>query len=139
MLCINRKFNISTGHRILSGDKNNKCKTPHGHNYEITLGLTIPDNYYIDATIIKQIFGTWLEKQWDHTFIFDIEDYVMINIWEQIHGIKKAFILPYPPTVENLAKYLALEVVPILFKDHDIILNYVKVQETKNIFAIFKK
>lgn len=138
-----RKFHICAGHRVLNHES--KCKHYHGHNYTIYAEAKCEEldsiGRVIDFSEIKRILGTWLEDNWDHGFICNIEDTEAIEIFSNaVSSVdQKLYVMPYNPTAENMAKYLVEEICPDLFEDGGIVITKITVHETDNCSAAYTK
>lgn len=57
----------------------------------------------VDFSVIKEVVGGWLDRNWDHGFIAQADDPLVpwLDETEQ-----KVFVVPSPPTAENLATYV---------------------------------
>jgi 6-pyruvoyltetrahydropterin/6-carboxytetrahydropterin synthase len=104
MVTITRRLEIDAGHRLLEHE--GKCKNYHGHRYVFEVTVTAPEldsvGRVIDFSVVKEGFGGWLDKYWDHGMILESEDPLFIVLDRM--GMK-CFALPTPPTAENLAGY----------------------------------
>lgn len=100
-ITVYRKAHFNAAHRLYrkdwSEEKNNavfgKCSNPnyHGHNYDLTVGLTgeiDPETgYLIDLKILKDIIYEEVEQPFDHKNLnLDVPEFENLN-----------------PTVENIA------------------------------------
>lgn len=117
-----RELHFSAGHRVVGHEGH--CRHPHGHNYEVWVharSIAGLDNIgrVIDFGVIKSVIGSWIDQYWDHAFIFWKEDKAMrqsLDLFDDLetggNRTTKKYSLPYNPTAENLAKYLAEQVAP---------------------------
>lgn len=98
------------GHRLK--DHAGKCRHLHGHNYSATLTFEGPNDgpvgVVIDFADIKKHVSAWLDAWWDHAFILAADDAEAIKAISQVAG-SPIFLMPYPPSAENLARYLIAE------------------------------
>lgn len=83
----------------------------------------------IDFGDIKRIVGGWIDANWDHSFIVNREDTVMLEFLAQ-QG-QRHFACDFEPSAENLALYL-LEKAGELLKDRNIRVTRVRFHETPN-------
>jgi len=142
-----RYHDISCGHRVVGHE--GKCQHLHGHNYRIYFACVAGslrvelDNCeldgvgrVIDFSVIKTLLCDWLEEKWDHKFL----------VWDQdpLRGIlqtadsRGVVVVPFNPTAENIAEYLATTVGPLQLKDTGITLDRVVVEETRKCSAFYE-
>jgi len=104
----------------------------------IEVTVTAPDldklGRIVDFSVLKDRFGSWLEKEWDHGFLYwaaDTELYLIFN--EGPLSKYKSFKLPYNPTAENLSRYLLEHSEDILgWTNRELRVSKVVVWETEN-------
>lgn len=145
MITCTRRLCFSAGHRVLGHE--GKCKHIHGHNYEVYITAVNKSVNFseafrkldaigrvIDFGVLKHKIGNWIEQNWDHGTILFSEDGDAIKALASLTD-QKLFMLPYNTTAENIAKYLLEELCPSLFKDSDIEITKVVVNETENCSA----
>lgn len=135
MITCTRRLQFCAGHRVLGHE--NKCAQPHGHNYVVRItaesaGLDALGRV-IDFGVLKDYFGTWIDRQWDHGFIIHKDDIVMFEALQQMGA--KVFVMPYNPTAENIARYLCEAA--ILPKSIPVRVIRVEVEETENCHAAY--
>jgi 6-pyruvoyltetrahydropterin/6-carboxytetrahydropterin synthase len=130
-----RRFQFCAGHRVMGHE--NKCAHLHGHNYVALVtahAQTDSVGRVIDFSVMKERLGSWIDDHWDHGFILHEQDaeaekalgYMTPNGRDQ-----KIHRLPYNPTAENMARYLAEVVFPTVMPDH-IDCTHVELWETEN-------
>lgn len=87
---IGKKFTFEAGHRLLALPPEHKCGRQHGHSYEVEILLTAPTleepGFVTDFGALVP-FKKFLDTELDHR-----------NLHE---------ILPFEPTSERLAQFLA--------------------------------
>lgn len=107
---VRRKFAFDAGHRI--ANHQGQCRHLHGHRYvmELTLaGLLEADErasdygMVLDFGAIKTIAHAAVIDRWDHAFLVDSRDDVVVNFLKTLPD-HKTVILDGPPTAEWLAK-----------------------------------
>ena len=98
---ITRRLEIDAGHRLQKHES--KCRHVHGHRYvfEVTCAADELDEVgrVIDFSVVKEKVGGWLDEALDHGFIVERSD----PIAEMLAPITKLYVMPSPPTAENLA------------------------------------
>ena len=137
MIKVTREFSFSSAHRLFQHE--GKCSRLHGHNYKLTVSLTSIDGSLdslgriIDFSKIKELVGTWLDKNWDHKTILYEGDRDLINSLAAYRD--DIFIAPFNPTAENMALYLYKDVLPDLVRGLGIELQKVILYETDSCSA----
>ncbi len=103
---ITRQFQVDYGHRLQGHE--GKCKHVHGHRgvFEFTFDAPQLDKLgrVVDFGVVKELIGTWLDTNWDHAFIAGDKDVEVID-WLHSMGMC-CYVLPAPPTIENLVLHL---------------------------------
>src|SRR5262245_38298545 len=125
-----RRLEFDAGHRLWHHE--GKCKNVHGHRYavEVTLIAPLDDvGRVLDFQVVKDLLGTWIDRQWDHAFLY--EDGDPVGEMLMILG-SRAAVLPFPPSAENLALHLGRVVCPSLFDGTCVEVIAVAVYETPN-------
>ena len=116
-------------------DHEEKCVSLHGHNYEAVFhatGETLDSvGRIIDFGVLKQKLGSWLDENWDHAMILSEHDNQVIEALQGLPG-QRLYLLPYNPTVENMATYLLREVSPKLLEGTGVKIVRVGLRETPN-------
>lgn len=133
-----RKISFAYGHRVM--DHESKCASLHGHNGIIWIHATPIQGLdslgrVIDFSVLKNIFGGWIEKYWDHTMILYEKDQVTLKLLRQVPSFKEIFILDTNPTAENMAAFLLKEICPKILNNRGIIVEKIIFYETENCFA----
>lgn len=132
-----RKIHFCAGHRVLGHE--NKCATPHGHNYNVYITAEAEEldtvGRVIDFSILKEKIGGWIDHYWDHTFLVFEEDTTLIAALQSVPAHKSHFVCSFNPTAENMAEYLLNVVGPKLLVGTNVQLTKVVVEETENCSA----
>lgn len=132
-----RRLQFCAGHRVMGHE--NKCAHPHGHNYivHITADALALDSIgrVIDFSALKAHFGRFIEECWDHGFLIHKEDVALHEFLTQ-QGFK-CFVMPYNPTAENIAHFLATEVAGTMDHALNVRVTRVVVEETENCNASY--
>lgn len=146
-----RRLTFCAGHRVYGHES--KCSNMHGHNYVVYITAEMPAikgtdtlsepgkalfteakldglGRVVDFSVLKNVFGAWIDQYWDHGFILYEKDPLRFS---EIFG--KLFILPYNPTAENLARYLLEQVAQKIPIYYGIIITKVVIEETENCTA----
>lgn len=134
-----RRFRIDTMHRVLG---HSKCSAIHGHSWfvEVTVTSTNLDNLgmILDFGKIKDILGSWLDKNWDHTSILHKNDPLIIELDERqksaVFITKPPYLIDCNPTSENLASHF-YKVAEDLLKSYPIKILNVRIYETPNCWS----
>jgi len=117
-----------------------KCATLHGHRYaaEVTCEADALDKVgrVIDFGAVKEIVGSWIDREWDHTTLVNYRDDALILFCaaEEASGKRAAFIFDGEPTAENIAKELH-RVASALLQPRGVRVTRVRVYETPNCWA----
>ena len=112
-MTIMRRVKFNAAHRLFRHE--GKCQFFHGHNYFADFYVTGPETdavgRIIDFAQLKSLLKGWIDENWDHGFLLNIEDENGLNAIRMVEPTKY-FVLPYNPTAENMARYLLEEVCP---------------------------
>lgn len=131
-----RRIEFDAAHRVQGHE--GKCKNLHGHRYviEATFSASTLDNLgrVIDFGVIKERLGAWIDDNWDHTTILFDKDQALGKAISN-ETSQNIFYLPTNPTAENMAEYLIHSICPLLFKEHGIICQRLRLYETPNCYA----
>lgn len=144
-----RYHDISCGHRVVGHES--KCAFLHGHNYRVYFTCLAEEldsvGRVIDFSVIKARLCMWLEDNWDHKFLAWTSDRMMRNIntvliecadeHEQSTFCDSIVWVPFNPTAENIARYLAMVVGPKQLEGTGVQLITVRVEETRKCSASF--
>ena len=81
MYLVRIETTFDSGHRLL--DYDGKCAFPHGHTYraEVFLESDILDaqGLVFDFTELKHRVKSWIDDNWDHSFLLNSRDTELIN------------------------------------------------------------
>ena len=103
-----RKLWFCAGHRVVGHE--NKCANVHGHNFTLWIHAKADKldtvGRVIDFSILKEKVGTWIDENWDHTFLMNREDTLLMPIKDQLCVNKEVFVCDFNPTAENMASFL---------------------------------
>lgn len=152
-LTCTRRLQFCMGHRVWKHES--KCANLHGHNYVILLTARMRTtqasvdqllNYkyqlddigrVVDFSVLKQKFEPWIDKHWDHGFIYyelDRQTHSILNSEPAI--THKRWKAPFNPTAEEIAHWVLYTLGPQLLADTDVELCSVKLYETENCYAL---
>jgi 6-pyruvoyltetrahydropterin/6-carboxytetrahydropterin synthase len=93
-----RKF--CAAHRLLHDDS--PCHNIHGHNYTAEIVVSVQhllNGFVLHADRVKEV----VDNKFDHKLIMHVKDPLQENLSYDIAVVA----VPYEPTVENLAKWIA--------------------------------
>ena len=131
-----RYHDFCAGHRVVGHE--HKCRHLHGHNYRVHFYCTAQalDNVgrVIDFSVIDQLLCQWLENHWDHRLLLWEQD-ELLSALQAIDN--KVIAVPFNPTAENMAAFLAQEIAPKQLLGTGVIVQKVIVEETRKCSAIF--
>lgn len=132
-----RYHDFCAGHRVYGHES--KCAHLHGHNYRVHFHCEADDldavGRVIDFSAIKEHLCEWLEEKWDHRFLVYCDDPLKSYLMDLD---KTVTVVPFNPTAENMAKYLATVIAPDRLKDTGIVVTKVVVEETRKCFAEYE-
>jgi len=136
MITCTRKIEFDSAHRLTNHE--GKCRFLHGHRYVVEATFMANEldeiGQVIDFSVIKNVLGTWINKNLDHNTILCIDDK---NLGDEITKIthQKIYYMEQNPTAENIAKHLLYDICPQLFANYPIKCIAIKVHETPNCCA----
>ena len=129
-----KRIHFCAGHRLK--DHGGKCEHFHGHNYTVDVYVTGDHmdeiGRVMDFAELNDLFKGWIDEHWDHGFLLHEDDENGIEAIQSVHPCK-AYVLPYNPTAENMARYLLEHVSPKLLEnmeDYDVSVAKIVVWET---------
>lgn len=129
-----RKIHFCAGHRVHGHES--KCSNLHGHNYVLWVYASAESldslGRVIDFSVLKEKVDTWVQLNWDHTFLVFEKDKELLALEPQIEKKKPWFICPFNPTAENMASYLLREIIPELLKGTGVSVSRLVLYETEN-------
>lgn len=132
-----RQLHFCAGHRVLGHE--GKCASPHGHNYDVWVTAQAESldclGRVVDFSVLKERVGGWIDLHWDHTFLVYEIDREVIDGLALMGGHKPAFLCPFNPTAENIARYLLEVVCPEVLSGTGVVVTKIVVHETKNCSA----
>ncbi len=137
MITCTRKIEFDAAHRVMNHES--ICKMLHGHRYvlEATFVADKLDDLgrVIDFGIIRDFLKNWINDNWDHNTILNIDDQDLGNaIASKVLG-QRVYYMNCNPTAENMAEYLFSEICPKLFSAYNVRCLRIKIFETPNCSA----
>ncbi len=132
---IMKRIRFCAGHRLL--DHGGACENLHGHNYVAEIFVTGEQTdsigRLVDFGVINGLFKSWIDAHWDHAMLVWEADTAAIAALRSVQP-NRIYVMPWNPTAENMALYLATRVGPRLLQqipDYDIRLSRVVIWETE--------
>lgn len=132
-----RRLQFCAGHRLI--DHEGPCKHVHGHNYVVFItaerdGTPVdPIGRVIDFSVLKERVNEWIAEYWDHKFICNIEDTVLITwMTQQAYPL---YAMQTNPTAEHMAALLLNVCNKHLFRNAPIVVTKIVLWETENCYA----
>ncbi|MGI9515633.1 MAG: 6-pyruvoyl trahydropterin synthase family protein [Pirellulaceae bacterium] len=134
-ITIMKRIAFNAGHRLMN--HGGRCENLHGHNYVAEIFVTAPETdelgRVVDFAVVKGLFKTWIDENWDHAMILAEQD---DNAIKAIRSVEphRLYLLPWNPTAENMARYLLERVAPQLVArvvDYEIVVSKVVMWETE--------
>lgn len=149
------------GHRVAGHE--NKCASLHGHNYRVHFTVAAARAVELDSLgrVLDfagvKVLCDWLEKNWDHKFIYWEEDRIIRTMHATLdrisatanrlitnqsvvddyyHASKNFVTVSFNPTAENMAIYLGTQIAPI-WLPADVQCVSVRVEETRKCSAVW--
>lgn len=132
-----RRIQFCAGHRVLGHE--NKCARVHGHNYVVLIeaaGALDAIGRVIDFSVLKDLCGGWIEREWDHKFLVFSEDKDLVTILGAGATQEGLVIVPFNPTAEKMAEFLRFRFQSLLdLAGSEVDIKSVTLWETENCFA----
>ena len=144
MMYITRQHTISAAHRLF--EYGGRCERLHGHNYKICLTLAAASlnelGMVLDFGDVKKLLFSALDEAWDHKTLLFSKDPLFLAL-EPILQDGSLCPVPFNPTAENMAAYLATTFFPELLRsagiDAQVCVHAVTVYETDNNCATWQR
>lgn len=138
MITCSRRIQFCAGHRVLGHES--KCANMHGHNYVAWIHAVAPSldqvGRVIDFSVLKEKIGGWIDRYWDHTFLVNQADHeVRAAIANVKTSNKFAYVCPFNPTAEEMARYLLTVICPRELAGTGVTVTRVEIYETENCMA----
>lgn len=143
-MLISKEIWWDMGHRV--PNHKSKCRNLHGHRYKaeiIMVGDVVWEKWVsdewmvIDFSDIKTIANWYVDREWDHGYMFMQWD--EIGILAQSLGMRTIEV-SFVPTAENIAKHLFDVLLP-MFEDvywTNLRLDSIKLRETPTSYVLYQ-
>ncbi len=138
-ISIMKRIRFCAGHRLLH--HGGPCENLHGHNYVAEIHVTGEQvdaiGRIIDFSVVNRLFKSWIDQNWDHGMLVWQSDTAAIEALRSVQP-NRVYVMPWNPTAENMARYLAENIGPDLLAqipDYDVRLRKVVIWETENCCA----
>ncbi|MGE3268867.1 MAG: 6-pyruvoyl tetrahydropterin synthase family protein [Chloroflexota bacterium] len=99
---------FDAGHRLL--DYVGKCASPHGHTFTAEIHITSHDlnavGLIVDFGDVKTPLKRWIDEHWDHGFLLNDRDAVMIRALSDVPEAKQYLFAGTNPSAEVMAREL---------------------------------
>ena len=132
-----RRIQFCAGHRVHNHES--KCANWHGHNYVAFFHARVNEldsiGRVIDFSSLKEKIGGWVDKNWDHGFLYFIHDKVSSSVFSNELNSMKKFECLFNPTAENMADHLLNIVCPKVLEGTNVQIFKVVLWETENCFV----
>lgn len=139
-----RNIQFDAGHRVFKHQ--GKCKNLHGHRYSVDITVSAESlnelGMIADFSCLKELCGGWIDKNWDHKFLYYERDSEISTVLNGFHGrsefkdFSSSFVkLEFNPTAENMSVFL-LEKFQKLLSPQNIKVMSVLVRETPNCWSL---
>ncbi len=113
MIHITCRHSIAIAHRIFEYD--GSCERLHGHNYHIEIGISAGAldslGMIADFRVVKKTLYQALDETWDHRTLLYDKDPLCAPL-QKILTDGSVCPVPFNPTAENMAAYLATNLFP---------------------------
>ncbi|MDO4839463.1 MAG: 6-carboxytetrahydropterin synthase [Desulfovibrionaceae bacterium] len=113
MIHITCRHSIAIAHRIFEYD--GSCERLHGHNYRIEIGISAGAldslGMIADFRVVKKTLYQALDEAWDHRTLLQDKDPLCASL-QKILTDGSVCPVPFNPTAENMAAYLATSLFP---------------------------
>ncbi len=141
VITISRRFEWDAAHRIPGHE--GACKAIHGHRYVAEVEVSGPQmdalGRIVDFGVLKTVVGAWIDGNFDHTAVFSRADPQVAAIADLNAAMgRPVYWLDGAPTAEGLVEELA-RVIPDLLAPHGITLEAIKLWETPNCWALWRR
>ncbi len=103
------RHNLEMAHRFWWATNSPKCRSIHGHSWQIILTLQSPgldeQGMVIEFGRLKKEWRAWLDQHLDHALVLNQAD-PLVPVLQATAPELRIFTLPTDPTTECLAEFL---------------------------------
>ena len=111
MYVVRIEIAFDAGHRLLG--YRGKCAFPHGHSYRAEVLVTKQEldelGLAVDFTNLKAGLKSWIDEHWDHGFLANDRDEVLVRGLRELPECKLYLFKGTNPTAEVIARELFCE------------------------------
>ena len=116
-ITISKRIRFCAGHRLMN--HGGACENLHGHNYVTEIHVTGDEidsiGRIVDFSVINGLFKSWIDQNWDHAMLVWEADTQAIEALRMVQP-NRVYVMPWNPTAENMARYLAERIGPALLE-----------------------
>lgn len=130
------RHNLEMAHRFYQAENSPKCRSIHGHSWQIILTLRAPQlnpqAMVIEFGELKRVWRAWLNQHLDHALLLHEAD-PFVKLLQANDPDIRLFTLPTDPTTESLAEFLyhqAGRILTELNADPEIQVERIRIEET---------
>ncbi len=130
------RHNLEMAHRFWLAQNSPKCRSIHGHSWQVILTLSAPSlddqGMVIEFGHLKQQWRSWLDCYLDHALVLHHDDPLYPILQAQAPELR-LFTLPTDPTTESLAAYLCIQAKELLISQRarpEIQVERIRIEET---------
>jgi 6-pyruvoyltetrahydropterin/6-carboxytetrahydropterin synthase len=130
------KHNAEAAHRFFQGSCSPKCRSIHGHRWQITLTLKAEEldeqGMILEFGKLKATWRGWLDTHLDHALMLHQADPVASAV-RAVEPTMRLFLTPGDPTTEAIARLLfeqAQKMLETLTSSDRVQVERVRVEET---------
>lgn len=103
------RHNLEMAHRFWQAENSPKCRSIHGHSWQIILALRSPQldpqGMVIEFGQLKLCWRAWLDHHLDHALLLNAAD-PLVKLLQASDPNLRVFTLSTDPTTECLAEFL---------------------------------
>ncbi|MDS3861465.1 6-carboxytetrahydropterin synthase [Thermosynechococcaceae cyanobacterium BACA0444] len=130
------RHNLEMAHRFYQAENSPKCRSIHGHSWQVILTLRAPQlnpqAMVIEFGELKLVWRAWLDQNLDHALLLYQGDPV-VKLLQAHDPDLRLFTLTTDPTTECLAEFLyhqAQQILTDLNADPQIQVERLRIEET---------
>lgn len=99
---------FDAGHRLLNYQ--GKCASPHGHTFRAEIVVAADElnelGLAVDFGDVKSVCKRWIDEHWDHGFLANDQDVVLVQAFRSIPEAKLYLFQGANPSAETMAHEL---------------------------------